>query len=631
MPSKRMPYYCLLLFSLVPVFTRVAISRAQPMDTLALNDLSGFQAQEGAWDIAGDAWALWDSIDLEVAPGTGIVVRRAGHQDEGRLVTGWEHGDLTLELEYMLSQGASAGIYLQGRYEVGLTDSWGVKYPRASDATGIGARYGDTQSPGHESFEGHAPRANASRAPGLWQRLRIVFEAPRFDATGRKMADARIVRVVHNGVIVQESVRVGGPTRGAHFYDERPAGPLVIEGGAGAIALRNLRYRHYEPIEPVTLADVRYTLYRGEFDSLAEMRALPPEATGEASGYVWNLFGRTADRIGLDWAGRIRIPRTGEYTFAMRFNWIDEIPYEEDAVAGRGRFTIDDAVVVDHAGDDSTAFGTVQLHEGTYPFTISYFKNRQLWRPIVFLRVEGPGMPVQYLNAYRTLPEPETSYPMVPVDPGREPYVLRSFADYGTTKKTNVVSVGDPSGVHYALDLNAGSLLSVWKGAYVDVGSMWTGRGELQNAVPLGQRIDLSDKPTVGLLPNEDAPWPDAVDSRLAFKGYTLDADGLPTFRYAFEEVELREALRPERGGRALRRSLAFSSTSRPENLWVRAAEGRAIRERAPGIYSVDGAFFVELSREHAVRLRHANGLEELLVSVPSTSEEILLDYSIIW
>jgi hypothetical protein len=135
----------------------------------------------------------------------------------------------------------------------------------------------------------------------------------------------------------------------------------------------------------------------------------------------------------------------------------------------------------------------------------------------------------------------------------------------------------------------------------------------------------------VGLLPNEDAPWPDAVDSRLAFKGYILDADGLPTFRYAFEEVELREAFRPERGGRALRRSLSFSSTSRPENLWVRAAEGRAIRERAPGIYSVDGAFFVELSREHAVRLRHANGLEELLVSVPSTSEEILLDYSIIW
>ena len=605
--------------------------RAQPLDILLLNDFSEFSEEVEGWRIAGDAWGLWDSTDLKHEPGKGVLMSFPAPDKASRVATNWVHGDLILELEYLIPKGSESGIFLQGRYEVKIADSWSVERPGTGDAAGISPRIDATRPAGRQEVEGHAPRANAAKAPGLWQHLRIVFEAPRFDGQGRKTSDARIVEVVHNGVTVQESVRLGGPTQGALFTDEGPAGPLVL-AGVGAVAFRDVRYRHYEPVEPVTLSDVHYTLYHGEFSSLSEMTAAEPSFRGAAFGYVWDLFGRTADRIGVVWDGTIHIPRTGAYSFAMRFNWIDEIPYEEDAVAGQGQFMIGDQIVIDHTGSDSTASGRIVLSEGEYPVEFSYFKNRRLWRPIVFFRVEGPGMPAQYLNAHRTLPEPETSYPAVPVEAVREPYVLRSFAEYDSAAKTNVVSVGNPERIHYALDLDAGSLLAAWRGSFADVGSMWTGRGELQRAVPLGQTIYISDRSSVALLESADSAWPSTSDGNgFRFEGYSLDGDGRPAFRYAYDDITLTETFEPDAEGRWLTRRLTFDGESGQGDLWVRAAGGESVRERSPGIWDVDGQFFVRLPADGDVRLRHGNGLDELLVPVRFTGDEAMIAYSIIW
>lgn len=595
---------------------------AQPLDSVPLTGLSSFRDAGEGWRIAGDAWSLWNAPDLEIESGTGIVLSLPNSESPSHLVTTWEHGDLVLELDYLASRGATSGIFLQGRYEVQLADSWGIDAPSFRDAAGI--------SPSGERglSEGHPPRLNAAKAPGLWQHLRIVFEAPRFDDTGRKTAPARLVNVVHNGVTVQEAVHIPGPTRGAPYQNEQPAGPLVIAHEGDGVAFRNIRFRHFEPVEPARLSDVRYTLRRGEFSSLGDMEAAPVSAEGRAFGYVWNLFGRTADRVGMTWDGTIHIPRTGEYTFAMRFNWIDEIPYEEDAVAGQGRLSIGGDLVVDHAGADSTAFGTIHLQEGAHPFAFSYFKNRKLWRPIVFLRVEGPGMPGQYLNAYRTLPEPETSYPPVPVEAVQEPYVLRSFADYDSLRKTNVISVGDPSRTHYAIDADAGSLLAAWRGPFVDIGSMWTARGELQNAVPLGQRIALTHRPTVAVLTDDGASWP--MEDMLAFEGYSLDDAGHPSFRYSGSGLHLRDELRPQDDGRSLRRTLRFSGASNG-SVWILLASGRHIRRRAAGIYSVDGDYFIEVAESERARVRTQGDEEELIVPVRFDQGKAGLTYSIVW
>jgi len=56
----------------------------------------------------------------------------------------------------------------------------------------------------------YPPLVNASRPPGEWQSYDIVFTAPRFGANGTLSAPA-IVTVVHNGVLVHDARRSGGP------------------------------------------------------------------------------------------------------------------------------------------------------------------------------------------------------------------------------------------------------------------------------------------------------------------------------------------------------------------------------------------------------------------------------------
>ncbi|HTE20303.1 MAG TPA: DUF1080 domain-containing protein [Armatimonadota bacterium] len=222
----------------------VARSGQSPLTPLPLDDLSVFRPVAGNWQIVGDVFFdRQDPKKIQATPGRGVLLNLPSAKHRDNLFTTLEHGDLDLEVEFMMAPGSNSGLYLQGRYEVQIFDSWGVQAPRHSDAGGIYERGKD----GQQGFEGHAPRQNASRAPGLWQHFRIVFRAPRFDAQGRKTANARFVEVVHNGVTVHENVEVTGPTRSAAFSDEKPQGPLMLQGDHGPVAFRNLRYREHGP------------------------------------------------------------------------------------------------------------------------------------------------------------------------------------------------------------------------------------------------------------------------------------------------------------------------------------------------------------------------------------------------
>lgn len=120
-----------------------------------------------------------------------------------------------------------------------MLDSLGVESPKYSDCGGIYQRWKDGKG-----YEGVAPRTNASKAPGEWQTFEVVFHAPRFDEDGKKTANAKFVRVVHNGKVIQENVEVTGPTRAATFEnDEKPTGPIMLQGDHGPVAYRNLRIR----------------------------------------------------------------------------------------------------------------------------------------------------------------------------------------------------------------------------------------------------------------------------------------------------------------------------------------------------------------------------------------------------
>jgi hypothetical protein len=183
-----------------------------------------------------------DPQKFVIQAGEGVLVNGAAGRTVD-ILTGHEHGDVEAHIEFMVPKGSNSGIYFQGRYEIQVFDSWGVERPQHSDCGGIYERWRDGKG-----FEGHAPRVNAAKPPGEWQTFEVVFRAPRFDASGRKVANARFVRVVHNGQVVHEDVEVTGPTRAARFEnDEQATGPLMLQGDHGPVAYRNLRLKPWSP------------------------------------------------------------------------------------------------------------------------------------------------------------------------------------------------------------------------------------------------------------------------------------------------------------------------------------------------------------------------------------------------
>lgn len=198
-------------------------------------DLAAWREPHGEWATVGQA--AMDSADpkrLSVTPGQGVIY----NGPNGRTVnlhSVFEHGDVIAHIEFMVPQGSNSGVYFQGRYEIQVLDSWGVEHPKYGDCGGIYQRWGP-----QGGYEGKSPRVNASRKPGEWQSFDVIFRAPRFDESGKKVENARFIKVLHNGVLVHENVEVTGPTRSASFEDEKPVGPLMLQGDHGPVAYRNI-------------------------------------------------------------------------------------------------------------------------------------------------------------------------------------------------------------------------------------------------------------------------------------------------------------------------------------------------------------------------------------------------------
>lgn len=204
---------------------------------IKLDDLSGWRGSTGTWYIAGDA--LCDPQDdklLASKDGKGVMINGPVGRTNN-VLTKDEFGDVELHIEFMVPKGSNSGVYLQGRYEIQVFDSWGVEKPEHSDCGGIYQRWKN-----NNGYEGRAPMVNASFAPGKWQSFDAIFRAPRFDSNGNKISNAKFVKVMHNGKLVHEAVEVTGPTRAATWEnDEKPTGPVMLQGDHGPVAYRNIR------------------------------------------------------------------------------------------------------------------------------------------------------------------------------------------------------------------------------------------------------------------------------------------------------------------------------------------------------------------------------------------------------
>jgi hypothetical protein len=202
------------------------------------NDLSGWRQPSGEWAAAKSvALDATDTTKFSVTAGEGVIFNGPKFKTVN-LVTTAEFGDVEIHVEFCIPRHSNSGVYVMGRYEVQIYDSFGVgkdQYP-GIECGGIYSRWIDGKNVG-----GHSPMVNASKPPGEWQTFDITFRAPRFDAGGKKIANARFLEVRHNGKLVHKDVELTGPTRSALYSDEEAAGPLMLQGDHGPVAYRNIR------------------------------------------------------------------------------------------------------------------------------------------------------------------------------------------------------------------------------------------------------------------------------------------------------------------------------------------------------------------------------------------------------
>jgi hypothetical protein len=181
----------------------------------------------------GESLDGWVTLNNRAKPQWKLVGAGAMEAHNGNIITDKTFGGhfklhVEFRVPYMPSAKGQArgnsGVYVQGRYEVQILDSYGLD----SKNNGCGAIY-----------EVSAPLVNACKAPTVWQSYDIEFHAPKCE-DGKKTEPASIT-VYQNGIKIQDDVKIPvDNTRAGMGGDPCKPGPIMLQDHGNPVQFRNI-------------------------------------------------------------------------------------------------------------------------------------------------------------------------------------------------------------------------------------------------------------------------------------------------------------------------------------------------------------------------------------------------------
>ncbi|SFT52299.1 protein of unknown function [Algoriphagus locisalis] len=546
-------HVCLLTAALA-----IQIGSLQAQQNPVKLDLNSFEGNKGSWTEVGKVWA--DPTvpnELQSADGSGVMANLPGKKNPGAdIISKEKYGDVDLSLEYMVAPESNSGVYLQGNYEIQILDSWANTTTKPGDNGGIYQRWDDSKPEGQKGYQGYAPRQNVSKAPGIWQKLEVSFQAAKFDAAGKKIENARFLSVRLNGVTIHENLEVFGPTRGSLTGEDVALGPLRIQGDHGAVAFRNIEITPFNAKTP-TVSGVSYETFQGSFNNLEELAGKTATAKGSAAS-LSEVPASVSDVNLTKYNANLNVAEAGEYQITL------QVP------GGLAGFVVGNETLSELSNRGVRV--RKQLNAGNNPIQIIASKNRN-WSVDGFnMAISGPGLRNTELLVSEAGAYQETDPILVDAD---ETPVLRSFRDIPNTPRlSHVVSVASKAQVNYAYDMETGTLIQVWRGEFLDATPMWNSRGN-GVSVPLGSVINLTS-PAINAV-NSDY----SASEEFRTKGYQLmNGSEDVVFSYLLSGQTVKDEIKVLESGKGIKRSVSGAG-----NGFYKVAAGTEIEKVGKGYY----------------------------------------------
>ncbi len=227
-PMKMKPEMTEIWDPEVPVITPGETPRDAPSDAIVLFDGTNLEQEWTNGEGGNPGWTVADGA-MTVKKGTGIIKTKRTFEDY-QLHIEWRS---PVEVVGTSQGRGNSGVFMQGIYEVQILDNYNNRTYRNGQAGSI--------------YKQHPPLVNACKKPGVWQTYDIIYTAPRFNDDGITYFTPPTVTVIHNGVVVQNNVKMRGPTEyiGIPEYSIKKHGPgsIVLQDHGDLVSFRNIWIR----------------------------------------------------------------------------------------------------------------------------------------------------------------------------------------------------------------------------------------------------------------------------------------------------------------------------------------------------------------------------------------------------